>query len=65
MTRPIEYVEMPCPYCGETCLMQIEAGPSTQEYTEDCQVCCRPMVVKVRMEPGADTPDLELLREDE
>lgn len=36
-----------CPYCGEwiECLIDITAADS--EYTEDCQVCCRPIVFAV------------------
>ncbi len=33
-----------CPYCGEkiTILIDQEAG---EQYVEDCQVCCRPIVL--------------------
>ena len=36
-----------CPYCGE--IISIFADPSVpeQEYIEDCQVCCRPMILRV------------------
>ena len=36
-----------CPYCGE--IISILAVPSVpeQEYIEDCQVCCRPMILRV------------------
>jgi len=32
-----------CPYCGETIQVVIDLSISTQEYIEDCQVCCRPI----------------------
>ena len=37
-----------CPYCGEPNEIGIDpgSGPS-QEYAEDCQVCCRPWRVVV------------------
>jgi hypothetical protein len=42
-----------CPHCGEPNAMTLDpAGGSTQEYVEDCQVCCRPWRVTVRY--GAD-----------
>jgi transposase-like protein len=40
-----------CPYCGEANEIQIDpsAGRS-QSYVEDCQVCCRPWQVQVRVD---------------
>jgi len=34
-----------CPYCGESIELLIDASIDTQQYIEDCQVCCRPIVV--------------------
>ena len=44
-----------CPYCGEPADLQVEAsGPSSEEYVEDCPVCCRPWTVRVsRSDKGA------------
>lgn len=42
-----ESTEIQCPYCGEliTILVDCSAGP--QRYIEDCQVCCRPILLQV------------------
>ena len=38
-----------CPYCGEVNEIALDPGSgSNQEYVEDCQVCCRPWLVRVR-----------------
>ncbi len=38
-----------CPYCGEEVEIAIDpGGGATQEYVEDCQVCCQPWRVTVR-----------------
>jgi len=38
-----------CPHCGEGNAVAVDPGSgSTQEYVEDCQVCCRPWRVTVR-----------------
>jgi hypothetical protein len=38
-----------CPYCGEEIELAVDpGGGSTQEYIEDCEVCCRPMQLAVR-----------------
>ena len=36
-----------CPYCGEGITVLIDASPGAQRYIEDCQVCCRPIVLQV------------------
>jgi hypothetical protein len=41
-----------CPYCGETISVLIEDSLPEQQYIEDCQVCCRPIVIDVAV--GAD-----------
>jgi transposase-like protein len=46
-----------CPYCGSVNEVALDpAGGSTQEYVEDCQVCCQPWQVRVtyREDGGAD-----------
>jgi len=42
-----------CSFCGE--VVSIVVDPSQgreQRYVEDCQVCCRPNLLEVRLEPG-------------
>ena len=36
-----------CPCCGETILVLIDDSIPEQNYVEDCQVCCRPIVFDV------------------
>ncbi|PYP33868.1 MAG: CPXCG motif-containing cysteine-rich protein [Gemmatimonadetes bacterium] len=41
-----------CPHCGEENEIGLDPGGGpTQEYVEDCQVCCRPWRVTVRYGP--------------
>ena len=39
-----------CPYCGEMIEFIIDTSISSQEYIEDCQVCCRPIIVNVEVD---------------
>jgi hypothetical protein len=42
-----------CPYCNEAIEISLDAGSGgTQEYVEDCQVCCQPWMVSVRYGAG-------------
>ena len=36
-----------CPYCGESIEIIIDESVEFQEYTEDCSVCCRPIIISV------------------
>lgn len=37
-----------CPHCGEENVIFVDPGSGTsQQYVEDCQVCCRPWSVHV------------------
>ena len=36
-----------CPYCGERLTVLIDPSDASNEYIEDCQVCCRPMLMSV------------------
>ena len=32
-----------CPYCGEVIDVMIDCSVPSQNYIEDCSVCCRPI----------------------
>lgn len=36
-----------CPYCGEPIEVLIDPQEAGQQYTEDCQVCCKPILFSV------------------
>lgn len=41
-------IEVDCPYCGESVSLWIDAGGGgSQQYVEDCSVCCRPIDIRV------------------
>lgn len=39
--------DVSCPYCGECFELLVDASVPRQEYIEDCEVCCRPIVLLV------------------
>jgi hypothetical protein len=55
-------VSVVCPFCGEPVELLVDTTISRQEYVEDCEVCCRPMVVTV--DATAETPIVNVTRED-
>lgn len=55
-----------CPYCGEAIEILLDASVPEQEYVEDCQVCCRPMVIHCYVdEESTDDVSVFIKREDE
>jgi hypothetical protein len=50
----VEEVSIDCPYCGEEISILIDSSVGSQEYIEDCQVCCRPMVLRVSVDVDGD-----------
>jgi hypothetical protein len=44
--------EITCPHCGEVFPLQIDTSQSEQSLIEDCSVCCRPINLTVRCQPG-------------
>jgi hypothetical protein len=43
-------VDISCPYCGEPIEILVDASAGDQHYIEDCQVCCRPITLNVRID---------------
>ncbi|MDA0659938.1 MAG: CPXCG motif-containing cysteine-rich protein [Planctomycetota bacterium] len=44
-----------CDACGEDIVVPIDISQGTsQEYVEDCPVCCRPNVVRVEIDDDGD-----------
>ncbi|MBT8040156.1 MAG: CPXCG motif-containing cysteine-rich protein [Xanthomonadales bacterium] len=43
-----------CPYCGEPVTLLLDLSAGDQEYVEDCQVCCQPMLVAVSTDGAGD-----------
>jgi hypothetical protein len=60
----LESTEIQCPYCGERIEVEIDCSAGSQDYIEDCQVCCRPMVVRVVIDADR-LPHVAVFRDDE
>jgi hypothetical protein len=54
-----------CPYCGQPVEMALDvSGGESQEYVEDCEICCRPWSVRVTIERDG-TPHVDVQALDE
>ena len=43
-----------CPYCGESITVLVDPQEVGQQYIEDCQVCCRPIVFNIASDNSGD-----------
>ena len=50
----LQEYDIGCPYCGESITILVDGSGGDQVYTEDCQVCCRPMVIRATGQAGSD-----------
>jgi hypothetical protein len=57
-------VQAACPYCWEPLTLLVDSSDLGVDYVEDCQVCCRPMVVTANVDADGDT-SISLRREDD
>ena len=44
-----ENVLIKCPYCGESIELVIDCSFEQQSYIEDCEVCCRPISLDLKI----------------
>jgi hypothetical protein len=61
----IEERDILCPYCGAMFETHIDCSAGTQSYTEDCQVCCQPIVFQIDVGPQFQLINLIVQRENE
>jgi transcription elongation factor Elf1 len=53
-----------CPYCWQTISFVLDVSADEQSYVEDCEVCCRPINVRVTAS-GGELIDLEAFTTDD
>jgi Cysteine-rich CPXCG len=59
-----EFVAVTCPYCGEGFETSADASAGPCKYVEDCQVCCQPIEMELRVDENGEFEDLLVRRGD-
>lgn len=54
-----------CPYCGESISLLVDSSVEDSTYTEDCSVCCQPILVHAVISMDGELQSLQLQREDD
>lgn len=47
MHNIVEEVALTCPVCNAPISVLVDGSAGSQSYIEDCEVCCRPLVIRV------------------
>ena len=63
MHNVVEEVALTCPVCNAAISVLVDGSAGDQSYIEDCEVCCRPIVVTV--DATSETPIVDVTRENE
>lgn len=61
----LEFVQVTCPYCGESFETGVDASAGSTSYVEDCQVCCKPIDMHVSVDAHDATTRIDARRSDE
>ncbi len=46
--QSLDEINIQCPYCGVNSSVLVDCSVEEQTYIEDCEVCCKPMVIQVK-----------------
>ena len=60
----VESSYVQCPHCWEKFELLVDCSVDTQEYVEDCEICCRPILFNVNVEEDG-TPVVSARAENE
>lgn len=56
MSIDLEEYDLQCPYCGESIMVLVDHSAGSQQYYEDCSVCCAPIFISVELhDDGSNT----------
>ncbi len=65
MSAMIQAATVQCPYCGQTFETAVDCLAGSQQYIEDCPVCCRPIEFDVVIGLQQEPESITLRRDDE
>lgn len=61
----MEEHDIECPYCGESINILIDCSIPEQQYIEDCQVCCSPILIGVTIDSDQQISSVQVRQENE
>jgi len=59
MSGALEEARVQCPYCWEYFATLVDCSAGSQQYIEDCSVCCQPILLLAQVDPWGTLVSLE------
>ena len=47
-----EFADIQCPFCGQSFPLAVDVSLPSQQFTTDCEICCRPFELRAECENG-------------
>lgn len=63
--RYLDSVASQCPYCGEKIELVIDVSQDAEYFIEDCEVCCKPIVVHPELNESHELIGVQLATEND
>lgn len=60
----VQWRTVQCPYCGEPFDTVVDISSGSASYIEDCQVCCRPIELRLEVADDGSLASLQAGRSD-
>lgn len=61
----LEITRIDCPYCGENLEISVDCSAGSEQYVEDCQVCCQPIEMSTEVDSDGTLLGVIASRNDE
>ena len=61
----LEWVTVDCPYCSESFDTAVDYSTGDQQYVEDCQICCQPILFTVSVDSNGELLPVDTRQENE
>jgi len=57
-----DFLDVHCPFCGETYGLSVDLSAGERSFIEDCTVCCRPILLQLELLPDGTAAGLRAKR---
>ena len=61
----LEEIEFDCPHCGERQQAMVDISAGNQQYIEDCQICCSPILFDIELGGRGEFKNIIIRREND
>lgn len=61
MSQALTYSNITCPYCYSEFSTEVDVTGGSQEYYEDCQICCNPLALSIRIDDNGEITHIEVM----